>query len=195
MSSQLSAVVIAMVTAQIHLSAIRDVLGGRAQAVPGPCKRGRWLRYTGHGYGDLWADFHCKLHVNIEHRHPQALSRSKKVGEKYISDEWPSTWQEYALRLSLGGSGQDSAPTRSSAGRTPRQYRLGPGREPVNSGRRCLLAVAPGGRWSRSGRWSRAPSSPPCLRRFHRYGAPLVSMRHFYDPKLPDHRPGPEIGR
>ena len=109
----LTAVVTVMVTAQIHLSATRDVVGGLAEAVPGPCKRGRWLRYTEHGYRDLMADFYCTLHVSIEHRHPCALSRVKKVGEKHISDDWPATWQECALRPSLGGSGQGSAPTRS----------------------------------------------------------------------------------
>ena len=41
----LTAVVIVIVAGQLHLFAIRDVLGKRTEAVPIPCKRGRWLRY------------------------------------------------------------------------------------------------------------------------------------------------------
>ena len=47
-------------------------------------------------------NFYRSLNGSIENRHLKALSRVEKVGKRHISDDWPATWQECALRLSLG---------------------------------------------------------------------------------------------
>ena len=64
-----TAVVIVMVAGQLHLFEIRDVLGKRTEAVPIPCKRGRWLRYPPLVPG-LMGRFHRFLSVTKENRHP-----------------------------------------------------------------------------------------------------------------------------
>ena len=104
------------------------------------------LRYPRHGYRDSRADFHCTFHASAKQRHPHTSSRVKKSGEAPISGDLPATWRECALRPLSGSSGQGSALTRSSAGKTPRQHHPGPGTAPVNNGRKHLFAVAPGGR-------------------------------------------------